>query len=240
MAPDKMQLDKFRKIDKFRKELRQEIRTSCLDDIGTREERDNFIDILKEYFYEKSDDAFHYFIYEKYNKPFLFSCKQLGIKVSRFTCECKTENERAHRHYIVWIPNPKKVKTPTMIISRKLRQVMAELKISKEDKKCIYGKKIKSRAHLLNTVLYIMTADTRGTHGGAVVDCKHFGHKFLPVIPDRKALLIFRKEEVDYEIPGYEEERKKEWQQFKTAKDFDDYETYEDMDADDIFNVVKF
>jgi len=242
MAPSNKQLEKFRKIDKFRKERRQERRTWCLDAIGTREERQDFVDTLKGLFYEKADDAYHYFIYDQYNKPFLYTCKQLGVRTSGYMCQCHTENERAHRHYIVWIQNPRKVKRPTTILSQKMSQVMTDLKIarSEKDKHCIYGKKIKSRAHLLNTVLYIMTADTKGRHGGKVVNCKHFGHLKKTIFPDRETMYIFRRVEVDVELPEYLEERTTEWDKYKKGKNCQDrhHQDYEETDDAELFREI--
>jgi len=210
-------------MDRMKKEKRQQRKILSLDAIGTREERQKFVETLKWMFYEKADDAYHYFIYNQYNKPFLYTCKLLGLKTSGFSCQCHTENERAHRHYIVWIPNPRKVKHPTAQLSQKLKQVMAATKMTRSlaDRHCVYGKKIKSRAHLLNTVLYIMTAYTKGRHGGRVVNCKHFGHfEENWVIPDRETMNIFKSDEIDIELPEYAKERKAEWDKYKTDKNY--------------------
>jgi len=242
MAPSKEQLEKFRKMDKFKMEQRKKKRLSDLEAIGTREERQEFVETLKGLFYEKADNAYHYFIYDQYNKPFLYTCKQLGLKISRYMCQCHTEKERSHRHYILWIPNPRNVKQPTAILSLKMSKVMTNFKIARSegDKRCIYGKKIKSRAHLLNTVLYIMTANTRGRHGGKVVDCKHFGHFKKTVIPDRETLNIFRREEVDFELPEYAEERRTEWENYKKEKNFLDHEEeYQKSDDAELFEEIR-
>jgi len=231
MTPTKAQMEKFRKIDKYKKEQRKKRRMSSLDVIGTKEKRDEWIGRFKEYFYEKADNAYHYFIYERYEEPFLIACEKLELKISGFTCKCVTENDRPHLHYIVWISNPRNVKQPSTILSHKLKEVMTHMKISKsaEDKRCLYGKKINNRAHLINTLLYIMTVNTKGRHGRKLVDCQHSGR--CTVIPDRETRHNFQIEEVDVAIPKYSEERKNLWQQHKKDNNMEVNEEYDPADV---------
>jgi hypothetical protein len=87
-----------------------------------------------------------------------------------------------------------------------------------DNKRVTFGIKIKSRVHLLNVVLYIQTARTKGQHTGSLKDCTHFGHRRPTVIPDRRTLQIFREDELDILLPEYARERREAWQKKKKGK----------------------
>jgi len=199
---------------------------SDLEAIGTKEERERWIERFKEYFYEKAENAYHYILNTRYDIPFMVTCKKLKLQISGFWCNCLTENRVSHQHYIVWIPNPRNVKHPQSIVSHKMSQVMYSMKISRapEDHTCLYGQKIQSRAKLLNLVLFVMTADIKGWHKGALVDCKHSGPQTL--IPDEATINKFLREEVNVAITDYEKERTTEWEQYKEETDPDNVEEF--------------
>jgi hypothetical protein len=217
-----MEEKSWRRIDAWRKAESEAKIDSMLESIGTEEQRKFFIQDLKNLFYNESANAYHYFVPEAYDEAFLITVEDLKLILSKFSCRCRTKKERPHRHYILWIPNPNNSKTPAARVSIKMNRVMKSMGIkrNKQDRRCIYGKRIKSRSHLVNTVLYIQTVKTKGRHGGGVVDCNHNDQGCrVVVIPNRKCLYVFRRQEVDMDISEYKNERNEEWLKHRHIKE---------------------
>jgi hypothetical protein len=204
-----------RLMNDARKMKREEKRQHLLDSMGgSLQDREVFVDTLAKYFYERREPAYHYFIHADINEEFLRACQQLNCKLSKYHCLCETEAGKLHRHYVVWLPNPKNVKKPTQMLTRKLEVILFSKGIQK--KRAIIGKLIKNRVHLVHTILYIMTQKT-GKHIGNVKACMHFGHQEPTVMPDREVQQIFKEECLDKRIPEYAKERKEEWQKYQLA-----------------------
>lgn len=218
----------------------QERREEKLDSVrGTPEEQGQFVQELKFYYETKGENAYHYFIYEEYNECFRHACKALGVPVSKFNCRCSTEGGRSHRHYIVWLSNPKSLKNPTQVVTRKVRGMMAAQGVARnpQDRHVLYGKKIQSAVHLLNAILYIQTEKARGRHGGSLQNCMHTHQKHPVVFPNKDVCRVFKEEFVDVEIPEYKMKRVQDWLKYKSGKtEKKEIEKFENHNFDDDFD----
>jgi hypothetical protein len=187
---------KAKELNEERKFQNEDKRQDQLDSIGeTQEERHKFLQDLVNYFdNNKMKDAYHYIVKEEVVSYFLTACKLLNCKISKYHCQCETRDDKPHRHMVVWLPNPTNVKKPSQKLSRMVAVVMKKNNMTQgNQKRMTFGIRIKSRAHLLNVVLYIQTSKTNGHHSGTLKDCTHFGHRIPTVIPDKKLCKYSRK-----------------------------------------------
>jgi hypothetical protein len=212
---------KAKELNEERKFQNEDKRQDQLDSIGgTQEERHKFLQDLVNYFdNNKMKDAYHYIVNEEVVSSFLTACKLLNCKISKYHCQCETRDDKPHRHMVVWLPNPTNVKKPSQKLSRMVAVVMKKNNMTQgNQKRMTFGIRIKSRAHLLNVVLYIQTSKTNGHHSGTLKDCTHFGHRIPTVIPDKQTLQIFKEEELDILLPEFARERREAWQKKKKDK----------------------
>jgi hypothetical protein len=129
-----------------------------LDQYGRRMEIDDFIEDLRDYFFNKAKNAFKFLVLEEFERPFLIACAELDYTISKFNCSCA--GKQIHKHFIVWIPHPK---TPTKRLITKISEVLEynnEEDQNTKERYLMRWRKIKSRTELLDTVLDIQTVRT--------------------------------------------------------------------------------
>jgi hypothetical protein len=185
--------------------------------IGSREERQAFVQDLKHVFENEFKDIYHYIVYEPFKEAFVKSCDNFGYKISKFSSQCQLPNGQMLRHYFVCIQNPKGLKRPTKGLTQKIDRVMKQMNVERgvQRKHNVEGKRMMSRVHLLDRILTVMTQKTNCHHNGKISLCRHDDFSTSPVIPDRKILNVFRKREIFPLIPQYQMERREECKKYK-------------------------
>jgi hypothetical protein len=188
---------------------------------GTEAEQQAFLEMMKEYYFDCAEGAYHSFVKEAYVIVFLAACVEEKIFWSRFSCSCETESGKPHQHFIISIKNCN-WKQPTDKLTRTMREIMKAngLEMVNGDKIMCRNKKIRDGVHLVNTALYIQSCDTSfDNHDN---HDRHFDHRFTSVIfPNRKVMLAFREHRLDPFLPEYEEERERLFQAWRKKNEKD-------------------
>jgi len=192
-------------IKLYRKDQREKQCLSNLECHVTEQDRSEFLLDLKKYFEKKFLDIYHYRVPQNHDKLFVITCQKLNIKVSKYFCKCIREGEEIgyHKHYIIWVKNEHQVKKPTAVITLSMARMLKSLDFDKPGKHIVVGNRIKSRSSLVDTILFIMTANARCQFGGASKKCRHFEHGITTVFPNCKAINTFRDQELMPTLPDY-------------------------------------
>ena len=224
------EIDEFRRKWRYDKRRAKELSYEAM----IEGDKDKFVADLKERYKNFAANRFlHYFIYVQYKKEFFMALKHLKYTCLPYVCDCTTEGERDHLHVIVDTKNDNPhLKRLGQKLSRTMRDFMqaAGLERDAHDKRTVYGKKITSGQHLLNTIMYIQTGKTKGRHGAKVTECRHHNHKEKDIILlGEHARNHFKKNVLFKQIPEYADEHKKLWEAEKERRRQKKLKTYKDL-----------
>lgn len=223
-------------IDEYRKKWRYDKRkkVEATYELMIEGDQAKFVADLKERYKNFAPNRFlHYFIYVQYKKEFFMALKKLKYTCLPYVCDCTTEGEREHLHVIVDTKNENPhLKRLGQQLSRTVRDFMdvAGLQRDARDKRTVYGKKITSGQHLLNTILYIQTGKTRGRHGAKVTTCRHHNHREKDIIMlGEQGRNHFKKTVLFKEIPEFKKEHEKLWEAEKERRRLKKLKTFKDL-----------
>lgn len=162
----------------------------------------------------------HVILAKKYKEALMCAISKRSTKIQPlpFECDCNTnEGGEEHCHLILHYSfECHELLSQSKILRAKENLRKAVNKILNEEKqrgqRCMYQKTINSPVHLINTVLYIQTKQTKGYHTGRLKECGHFNHSYQDLKFENKTDCKFFKETFLYRyIPCFKEEQLKEW-----------------------------
>ena len=129
-------------------------------------------------------------------------------------CECQSLLSKPHYHLIAI---SKDGSDPQRKIKNRLyylrKHYMSE--DSKPKGRTYYSRQLKTRVHLVNTVMYIQTKNVKGFADGKLKTSVHFNHCIPYVLLDKQERKMFT---VNYLPPSYDEESFEEWEIYVNEK----------------------
>jgi hypothetical protein len=156
---------------------------------------------------------YHAIIPEGYYDPYRKCLSKYDITTFSISCKCHTNTKgNAHRH-VIFATNVTGICNKLSCNLRRMTPNRIEGTRSWMTRR-MYNKKIVSRVHLVNTLVYIQTMHTRGFHTGKLENCRHFDHEKSDAVlltkTDGKSL----RHEFGLEVPEYEEQQRLEYEKY--------------------------
>jgi hypothetical protein len=151
----------------------------------------------------------HAIIPESTWDAYLTVLNKFDVKTFGVSCKCHTNVDGEPHYHLLWAAD-KDFKNAICCRLRRLK--LEQMKV----RRC-YQRTITSKVHLINTILYIQTEETKGWHTGTLEDCHHYEHennRIFHTIKDQR----MRRAEYNMHNIEYREQHKKEWDAFKLTR----------------------